>query len=85
MLYHYAIPLYRHADDADADDADAALRLAWLLARRGDLDELRARVDAGDPAAAQLLSDLMTRQGQHEDAERLRQFGCKPDGSIAYA
>ena len=40
LLYRYAIPLYRHA--ADAGDADAALRLAWLLAQRGDLDGLRA-------------------------------------------
>ena len=50
LLYRYAIPLYRHA--ADAGDRDAAAELAELLAQRGDLDELRARADAGDGGAA---------------------------------
>ena len=50
LLYRYAIPLYRHA--ADAGDGHAAGRLAELLAERGDLDELRARADAGDVDAA---------------------------------
>ena len=57
LLYRYAIPLYRYA--AAADDMDAALRLAWLLAERGDLDELRARTDAGDRAAAFRLADRL--------------------------
>ena len=34
-----------------------ATRLADLLAERGDLDELRARVDAGDSSAATRLAD----------------------------
>ncbi len=50
LLYRYAIPLYRHA--ADADDWHAARQLAELLAKRGDLDEaiqvLRARRDPPD-------------------------------------
>ena len=45
LLYRYAIPLYRHA--ADAGDGDAAVRLAGLLAERGDLDE--AARPAGRP------------------------------------
>ena len=50
LLYCYAIPLYCHA--ADAGDRTAARQLAELLARRGDLDGLRGRADAGDGAAA---------------------------------
>jgi len=56
--------------------------------RRGDLDQaeqlLRARADAGD-GAADLLADLLTKQGRGEEAERLRRFGLNPDGSIACA
>jgi hypothetical protein len=55
LLYRYAIPLYRHA--ADTGDRDAAWQLADLLAARGDLDELRARADAGDEDAAGVLPD----------------------------
>jgi hypothetical protein len=65
------------------------MRLASLLARRGDLDKLRARLDAGDPDAADPLADpladLLTEQGRAEEAERLRRFGLNPDGSIACA
>ncbi len=47
LLYRYAIPLYRRV--ADAGDGFAALRLADLLAGRGDLDVteqiLRVRAD----------------------------------------
>ena len=51
LLYHYAIPLYRHA--ADAGDRDAALKLAGLLEGRGDLDGAKQiRADAGDRWAA---------------------------------
>jgi hypothetical protein len=60
LLYRYAIPLYRHA--ADAGHGPAAVRLALLLARRGDRDEaeqiLRVRVDAGDKDAVGLLAGL---------------------------
>ena len=50
LLYRYSIAMYqRAADTGDGEVAEWALmRLAGLLARRGDLDELRARADAGD-------------------------------------
>ena len=67
LLYRYAIPLYRHA--ADAGDPDAASRLAVLLAKRGDLDELRARADAGDENAASRLAVLLAKRG---DLDELR-------------
>ena len=57
--------------------------LAELLADRGDLDGLRARVDAGDRPAAGRLLRLLTKRGRGEEAERLRRFGLHPDGSIA--
>jgi hypothetical protein len=74
---------------ADSGDENAASRLDQLLAERGDLDGavqvLRARADAGHPSAAQQLVQLLTKQGRGEEAERLRQFGLNPDGSIACA
>ena len=68
-------------------------KLTDLLARRGDLDEavqiLRGQADAGNRAAARelagMLADLLIKQGQAEEAERLRRFGLNPDGSIASA
>jgi hypothetical protein len=36
-------------------------RLAWLLAERGDLDELRVRADAGDEQAAGRLAEVLAR------------------------
>ncbi len=66
LLYCYAIPLYRHA--ADADDEGAARQLA----KRGDQDEairiLRARVDAGDEGAASQLPDLLVGHGDLDGA-----------------
>lgn len=64
----------------------AAWVLAELLAERGDLDERRSRADAGDKDAAVRLAGLLIKQRQGEEgeeAERLRQFGLNPDGSIA--
>jgi hypothetical protein len=80
MLYRYAIPLYRHA--ADAGDSDAARRLAELLAARGDLEELRARVDvdAGDWEAARWLAELLRERG---DLEELRARADAGDGPAA--
>jgi hypothetical protein len=70
LFYSYAIPLYRHA--ADIGDENAARRLADLLARRGDpdeLDELRARADADDWQASTRLADLLADRG---DLDELR-------------
>ena len=50
----------------------AALRLADLLVARGDLDELRARADAGDQvAASRLLDELRARADAQVAASRL--------------
>ena len=77
LLYRYAIPLYRHA--AVGGDHEVAMRLAGLLAERGDLDGaeqiLRARADAGARAnagdwdAARRLAGLMAQRG---DLDELR-------------
>jgi hypothetical protein len=71
LLYRYAISLSRYA--ADAGDGDAAVRLAILLADRGDLDEaeqiLRARADAGNGYAAERLAGLLADRG---DLDELR-------------
>jgi len=78
-------------DLADAGHGYAADRLAGRLADRGDLDGLRALADAGyddatvRPQLADLLADLLIKQGRGEEAERLRRFGLNPDGSIAWA
>ena len=69
---------------ADVGNHTAASRLAELLARRGDLDGLRALVNAGDHDAGWRLTDLLAQNGRGEEAARLRRFGLKPDGSIAY-
>lgn len=50
-----------------------------------ELDELRARTDAGDPFVGQRLPGLLEKQGRGEEAERLRRFGLNLDGSIAWA
>ena len=59
--------------------------LTMLLAKRGDLDGLRARVDAGDRYAATELPRLLEKLGRGEEAKRLRECGLNPDGSIASA
>ncbi len=82
LLYCYAIPLYRHA--ADAGDPDAALRLAGLLAARGDLEQLRARADAGDGAAASRLAGLLVQRGDLDGAAQiLRARAGAGDGAAA--
>ena len=43
-------------------DVYAALHLAKLLARRGDLDGLRTRANAGDKYAAAHLSGLLAKR-----------------------
>jgi hypothetical protein len=47
--------------------------ISWLSA--GTLDGLRARGIANDEAAASRLADLLIKQGQGEEAVRLRWFG----------
>jgi predicted component of type VI protein secretion system len=76
LLYCYAIPLYRHATDAGEPTAEY---LAELLAGRGDLQELRARADAGDESAAEQLAQLLANHG---DLEELR---ARTDAGDAYA
>jgi hypothetical protein len=74
---------------ADADDPDAARRLADLLEGRGDLDGaeqiLRAAADVGEWWAARQLAEVLIKQGRREQAARLNRFGLNPDGSIACA
>lgn len=57
-------PLRRYAD---AGDEAAASALASLLARHGEVDELRTRADAGDKGAAWALASVLARQGQAEE------------------
>jgi hypothetical protein len=81
LLYHYALPLYRHA--TDAGDKNAASHLADLLARRGDLDELRARADAGDKDAASWLADLLVERGDFDEAEQVQRARADADDRLA--
>ena len=43
------------------------MRLVDLLAERGNLDELRARADAGDWLAAGQLVDLLVKRGNLDE------------------
>jgi TIR domain len=74
---------------ADAGDGFAAKWLAGVLIKRGDLDGAAQIVwtgaVVGDGHAAKRLAGLLIKQGRDEEAERLRQFGLNPDGSIACA
>ena len=56
---------------ADAGDWYAGWQLANLLAKRGDLDELRARAEAGDENAAVELAGLLAERGNLDDAEQI--------------
>ena len=56
---------------ADNGDGHAAGELARLLARRGDLDGLRARADVGDWSAARRLTELLRERGDLDGAEQL--------------
>jgi hypothetical protein len=69
LLYRYAVPLYRHA--ADVGDDYAAVRLAFLLEKRGDLDELRIRANVGDGHAAERLAGLLEKRGDLDGVERV--------------
>ena len=87
LLYSYAIPLYRHA--VDADDKAAALRLAGLLEDRGDLDEatqiLRARADAGDWDATERLIRLLADQDDLDEATQILLARIDADRRVARA
>ena len=69
LLYRYAIPLYRYA--ADAGEGWAARQHAGLLARRSDVDGLRARAAVGDEAAALRLADLLADRGDLDEAVQI--------------
>jgi hypothetical protein len=69
LLYRYAKLLYGRL--ADAGHGFAARRLAELLAQQGQIEELRARADAGDMSAADFLWRWLVQQGQVDDAIKL--------------
>ena len=77
-LHQYAISLYGRA--ADGGDWRAAMRLAGLLAERGDLKGLRARAEAGEWVAAARLTELLVQRG---DVEGLRTQVATGDGHAA--
>ena len=56
---------------ADADSRPAAFQPAGLLAKRGDLDEPRTRVDVGDRFAASELADLLAGHGDLDQAVQI--------------
>jgi hypothetical protein len=67
----------------DEGDSTAGFYRAELLAVHGRADELQAEVNAGTLDASHQLNELLVRQGQLEQAKRLRTSGLNPDGSIA--
>ena len=69
LLYRYATSLYQHA--ANVGDRYAAGQLAKLLARRGDLDGLRALADDGNRYAAVRLAGLLADRGDLDGAEQV--------------
>jgi hypothetical protein len=68
---------------ADAGDWPAAAQLAGLLAGRRDLEGLQHLANIGNAWAGHALTDLLAGLLAPVDANRLRRFGLKPDGSIA--
>ena len=60
---------------ADSGDEGAAEQLTDLLARRPDLDRLRAEADAGNKHAARQLTDLLARQGNLDELRALADAG----------
>ena len=78
---------YSYCARADAGDGYAALRLADLLEKRGDLDEaeqvLRARADAATRDARRQLADLLYERGDLDSAMQVlgaRRRGRKEAG-----
>ena len=87
LLYRYAIPLYRHA--TNVGDGRAAVRLAELLAQRGDLDEaeqvLRTRPKASGGAAAGMLAARreVRLEAERADPDELRALAKAGDDTAA--
>ena len=54
-----------------------------MLAERGDLEELRARADAGDVYAAGELAELLARRGDLDQAEQI--LRAQADAGDGYA
>jgi hypothetical protein len=65
---------------AEGGDWAASAELDGLLARRGDLDELRARTDAGDRDSADRLAHLLAERG---DVDELHARTDAGDGAAA--
>jgi hypothetical protein len=61
----------RGVHGADADSRPAAFQPAGLLAKRGDLNELRTRADVGDRFAASELADLLAGHGDLDQAVQI--------------
>jgi hypothetical protein len=55
---------------ADTGDSQATERLAELLAKRNDVEELERRADAGDEDAAEWLADLLAERDDVVGLER---------------
>ncbi|MGW5557625.1 hypothetical protein ACWER9_10430 [Micromonospora sp. NPDC003944] len=70
-------------DFDNGGDIDPAEQLAELLASHNLIDELKAELRAGNPCAGRWLVNLLTDQGQVEQAHLLRRFGLNPDGTVA--
>jgi len=85
LLYRYAIPLYRYViplyRGIEAAVGNPAFELADLLVESGDLDQLRARADAGGGYAAARLAHLLVKNG---DLDQLRARAEAGDETAAY-
>jgi hypothetical protein len=77
LLYRYALPLYRYAADV-GNDEHVSWGLAGLLVDRGEVDELRARADAGDGEAAVRLAALLRKRGEVDELRARADAGDFP-------
>ncbi|MBB6396201.1 tetratricopeptide (TPR) repeat protein [Actinomadura coerulea] len=72
---------------AETGDDDAAQKAVWLLLERGEgehaIDWLTHAAAAGHRYALALTADVLAETGHITDADKLRQYGWEPDGSIA--
>ncbi len=81
LLYCYADPLYRKA--AEAGDDYGARRLVGLLAKRGEVGELRVRAEAGDDYAAVRLASVLVERGEVEEALNLLRVRAEAGDTFA--